>query len=223
VTSKSLNLYKLLKLFGLKERQLTSALRRELYAERKKLDSGSDGGGDFHVPFWADAKGHVIGRVDLLEQTQARVDACEQRKRLYPQLASGFLDWLEQIKRSTNYEVGWREGHVHNHYPIPELGLTVKVDNLLALSIGRDQYRLVYPYFTEKPVLSEQWARVGLWVMGEALPMHSRVDMEILDVLRGQAFSGKSVFLKGDEEALFSRRYKAILSEWDALRPEYGL
>jgi hypothetical protein len=223
MTSKKINLHKLLKLFGLQDRQLTSALRRELYGERKRLESGPGEGGDFHVPFWSDAKSHVIGKVDLISQTQVRVETSEQRKRLYPRLANGFLDWLEQTKRSTNESVGWREGNVHSHYPIPELELTLKVDNMLALQIGPDRYRLIYPYFTEKPVLIDQWARVGLWAMGEALPNHSLSNMEILDILRGRAFSGGSLFLKGDEEYLFSKRYREILGEWDDLRPEYGL
>lgn len=223
MTSKTINLHKLLKLFGLKDRQLTSALRRELYGEKKRIENGPGEGGDFHVPFWSDAKAHVIGKVDLVQQTQARVEASDQRKRLYPQLADGFLDWLEQTKRSTNEKVGWHEGNVHNHHSIPELDLTLKVDNMLALKIGPDRYRLIYPYFTEKPILHEQWARVGLWAMSEALPDHSRSNMEILDILRGRAFSGARLFLKGDEEYLFSKRYREILDEWDNLRPEYGL
>jgi hypothetical protein len=103
------------------------------------------------------------------------------------------------------------------------LDLTLKVDNLLALRIGEEKFRLVYPYFSETPVLYERWARVGLWAMSEALPNYSLTDIEILDVLRARGFRGSRLFLKGDEEALFSRRYAEILKEWDGLRTEYGL
>jgi len=59
--------------------------------------------------------------------------------------------------------------------------------------------------------------------MGEALPNHSPTDMELLDVLRAKGFRGSRMFLKGDEETLFARRYGEILSQWDELRAEYEL
>ena len=59
--------------------------------------------------------------------------------------------------------------------------------------------------------------------MGEALQKYSSTDMEILDVLRGRAFRGLSISLKGDEEALFVGRYREILQKWDVLRLEYGI
>lgn len=183
----------------------------------------SSGGGDFHVPFWADAKLHIIGTFDLISQTASRIDASRQRKRLYPQLAAGFLKWLNDLKRSTNESVGWKEGSIHNHYELPDYELIVKVDNLLCLKIGEDRYRLVYPYFSEKPPLTDQWARVGLWLMAEALSDHDMNDMEVLDVLRGRSFSGSNIPLTGEEGKIFGKRYKEILKEWDALRPHYGL
>lgn len=224
MTAKTLHLNKLLKFFGLVDQQLITELRKELRAERRKRDGGSgDGGGDFHVAFWADAKLHMIGVHDLTRKTEIRVEASKQRRRLYPLLAAGFLDWINRLKRSTNERVGWREGSVHNHLDLAEYELTIKVDNLLSLQIGEGQYRLVYPYFSELPILAERWARVGLWLMSEALPDHSITNMEILDVLRGRSFSGANVFLKGDEEVLFSRKYKDIIDEWDALRLQYDL
>ncbi len=47
--------------------------------------------------------------------------------------------------------------------------------------------------------------------MSEALPDHSRSNMEILDILRGRAVLWRRLFLKGDEEYLFSKRYREIL------------
>jgi hypothetical protein len=224
MTAKTLHLGKLLKFFGLIEQPLITELRKELRAERKKLNGiKSEGGGDFHVAFWSDAKLHVIGIHDLIAQTETRIDVSPQRRRLYPLLADGFLEWLNRLKRSTNERVGWREGSVHNHFEIPDFELTLKVDNLLCLKIGDERYRLIYPYFSEKPILSEKWARVGLWLMSEALPDHDIADMEILDVLRGRSFAGGSTFLKGDEEMLFAQRYRDILTDWDALRPHYNL
>ena len=223
MTPKSMNLSKLLKLFELNEAQLTTALRSELRTERRKaLDIDDDGGGDFHVPFWSDAKLHVMGLVELLKQVEVRVDASKQRKRLYPLLARGFLLWLDNLRRGTNRKIGFEPISAHNHFEFAELGLTLKVDNLLCVKIGEDRYRLVYPYFSEKPVLGAKWARVGLWAMTEALENYSYTDMEILDVLRGNSYSGLNFSLKGDEEALFISKYREIKAKWDELRPEYG-
>lgn len=224
MSPKSLNLNKLLKFFELSDSQLTSALRAELRTERRKvLELEGDGGGDFHVPFWADAKLHVMGALDLLSQVDFRVGASKQRKRLYPLLAQGFLAWLEGLRRSTNRGIGFEPMGAHNHFDFDEISLTLKVDNLLCMKIGDDNYRLVYPYFSEKPVLGPKWARVGLWAMTEALEQFRYTDMEILDVLRGRSYSGLTLSLKGDEEALFVSRYREIRTRWDELRPEYGL
>lgn len=215
-----LHLHKLLKLCGLSEQGLTSAIRRDLREELRRSEQAS-GGGDFHTPWWSDAKGHVFGYVDLIPQTDFRVKQNDKRVRLYPMLTSGFLDWLKELRRGTNARIGRLEENVHNHYPVPGTNLIVKVDNLLSLRIGDDAHKLVYPYFSEKPVLQPQWARVGLWLMSEALPDFSVTDMEILDVLRGRSYSGLTTFFRGDEEAIFAARYAEIVAEWERLMPEY--
>jgi len=223
MTPKSLHLNKLLKLFELREQPLVSAVRAELRAERDKLLGYKDGGGDFHAPFWFDAKLHVQDLVDLPTSTTARIAASKQRQRLYPLLKDGFLSWFDVVRRRTNERVGWGEVSAHNHYVFPDLDLTVKVDNLLSLRIGEDSYRLVYPYFAEAPVLSERWARVALWVMSEALPRFSITNMEVLDVLRSRGYRGSQIFLKGDEDALFNDRYAQLAALMDELRSEYQL
>jgi len=164
-----INLNKLLKLCGSTEKELISALRRDIADELRRETEEGHSPRDFHGPFWSDAKGHVIGVVDLVRQTEHRVAANDRRKRLYPALTVGFLAWCQDLRRSTNARLSWMEERVHNRYPVPSLELTVKVDNLLGLKIGHDRHRLVYPYFSEKPVLSEKWARIGLWLMSEAL------------------------------------------------------
>lgn len=223
MTPRTLNLNKLLRLFDLRDQQLTSALRSELRTERDKVLGLKEGGGDFHSAFWKDAKWHVRGLVNLRLETDVRIEASKQRKRLYPLLTEGFLAWLRELSRATNQRVTWSETSAHNHYLFEELLLTVKVDNLLALRIGEEQFRLVYAYFPERPLLSERWARVGLWAMSEALPQYSITDMEILDVLRAKGFRGSRLFLRGDEEKLFADRYAEILAQWDELRSDYDL
>ncbi|MEQ1882502.1 MAG: hypothetical protein ABL878_16210 [Burkholderiales bacterium] len=218
-----LHLNKLLKLAALAENKLISAIRDDLRSERRKVLGLSSGGGDFHTAFWSDAKGHVIGVVDLPSQTAMRIEGNPTRKRLYPELANGFLNWLDLLRRSTNRGIGWSPESVHNRYEVPGLGVTVKVDNLLGLRIGDDQHKLVYPYFSEEPVLEDRWARMGLWLMREALPNHDIAQMEILDVLRSRSFSGDRLFLTGGEEALLARRYGEIATIWENLRVEYGV
>jgi hypothetical protein len=132
VTAKSIHLNKLLKLYGFEEKRLVSSLRSELRNERDKLLGLEKGGGDFHSPFWADAKLHVIGAVQLRTSTSARVAALKQRSRLYPALAEGFLAWFDGLKRATNERIGLENGRVHNHIQMESLELELKVDNVLA-------------------------------------------------------------------------------------------
>lgn len=224
MTIKVINLNKLLYLCALPDNVLTSELRDDLRTERNKRLGKKSGGGHFHHPWWGAAKKHAVGLLDLEEHTPALVAAnAKYRKRLYPLLTQGFLSWLRYLRRTTNLRIGWAEEEVHTHYFVPELGLTVKVDNLLALKLGEDRHKLIYPYFSEEPSLDEKWARVGLWLMREALSTYDLADMELLDVLRGRSFSGASHFLKGDEEVVFQRRYQAVVQRWEELKPEYGL
>jgi hypothetical protein len=222
MTPRTIHLNKVLKFFALREQRLTSELRKELRAERDRIAKIKEGGGDFHGAFWRDAKWHVRELLDLRKQTEFRVERSKQRRRLYPLLAAGFLEWLDGVRRNTNEKVGWNESNVHNHYLFAELELTLKVDNLLSLKIG-NHFRLVYPCFTEDPELGEQFARVALWAMSEALPDHPIGEMEVLDVLRGRGWKGSELRLRGNEEELFVRRYAEIAREWDELRPQYNL
>lgn len=220
---KIINLNKLLRLCMLQGNGLIGELRSDLRAERNKKLGIKSGGGHFQYPWWTAAKEHAIGTSDLEEQTLSLIDASRQRKRLYPLLTAGFLNWLNHVRRTTNLDLDWQNEEVHTHYAVPGLELTVKVDNLLALIIGGDKHKLIYPYFSEFPVLEERWARVGLWLMREALSEFDLTHMEILDVLRGRSFEGSSLYLKGDEEALFSSRYSVMFELWESLKPEYNL
>lgn len=218
-----INLNKLLKLCALPENRLISDLRDDLRAERNSNLGAQSNARHFHYPWWSAAKLHVIGRADLRKDSRVLVDANPARKRLYPLLTEGFLRWFEDLRRSTNEPFGWTPERVHNHYAIPELQLTVKVDNLLSLQIGQSQHRLIYPYYSEFPPLNDRWARVGIWLMGNALAEFPTSQMSILDVLRSRSFGGADVMLTGEEEKIFKTRYLKMAELWTSLRPEYGL
>lgn len=218
-----INLNKLLRLCALPENELISELRDDLRTERNKKLGLASGGGHFHHPWWTVAKLHVVGKADLRGHLPLFVEANPYRKRLYPLLTRAFIRWFDELRRSSNEPFGLIEERVHNHYPVPGLELTVKVDNLLGLQIGKNDHRLIYPYFSEDPPISEDWARVGLWLMQKALSGFQIDQMEILDVLRSRSFSGSTLALRGNEEALFKARYLRMLELWKNLRPEYGL
>ncbi len=222
MTVKVINLNKLIRLCMLPANELTSELRSDLRNERDKMLGVKSGGGHFHHPWWTAAKDHVLGKTDLTVQTSILIGISKQRKRLYPLLTERFLSWLVKLRRTTNLEIGWNEANVHTHYTVPGLDLTVKVDNLLALTLNGERHRLIYPYFSEDPPLTEQWARIALWLMNNALPEFSLPEMEFLDILRSQSYSGASLALQGDEKLVFEKRYQVILGRWDELRPEYG-
>lgn len=90
----------------------------------------------------------------------------------------------------------------------------MKVENLLSLKVGDDKYRYVYPYFSDRPALTPDAARLGLWLMSRALPDYSVEDLRILDVLRGEAYSVDKHPLTGNEEEMFTLNYRRILREW---------
>jgi len=80
---------------------------------------------------------------------------------------------------------------------------------------------LTVPYFSEVPVLDEQAARLGLWLLGQAIPGVPHEEIRILDVIRGEPFSIDRYPLAGNEEDDFRGRYATLLEEWETLRGEY--
>lgn len=199
-------------------------LREDIRQEIRKANPVSTArkkGGDFYVGFWADARNHVAGKIDLRLATEDRIEAHKRnRERLFPKLRDGFLLWWEEKRRLRNVPFTVIPDNVRARFEVEGLG-TIKVENTLAFTVGDDGHRIVYPYLCENPALSEEAARVGLWIMQQCIEGYAPQDVRLLDVLRGRSFSILETPLLGDEEALFHFKYEALLSEWDELRKEY--
>jgi hypothetical protein len=214
-----ITLRRLLQLFYLPPNKLQSELRKDIRLEVKKRN-GEDGGQGFYTPFWADAKNHVARKSNLKERTEARIAANHRtRSRLYPLLTTGFLKWWDEKRRWRNEEFNFLS-NVSAQYHFEQIG-TVKVENLIALHVGDEFDRLVYPYFNEIPVLSEEGARIGLWLMHETLSNYQIEDLRILDIQRSQSFGTIDVPLKGNEREVFTANYSRVLREWKKLWEQY--
>lgn len=213
-------LRKLLKILFLPPNERRSALRQDIREEISR-ESGEDaGGGDFYAPFWADAKAHVFGSLDLYDAVDDRVAVNGRRENLYPRLRDGFLLWWNQRRRWTNEP--FQPGRaLKAHFAFPGLNATVKVDSILSVKDGLGAERVVYPYFAPNLTLSDEAARLGLWLLVRAFPTIAPEEFRILDVIRGQTFSLDKNPLVGTEEENFRRRYGQALNERKALRAEY--
>jgi len=215
-----IHLRKLLKIFYLPARERVAVLREDIRNEIQKERGEDTDGGDFYSPFWADAKNHVAGKVDLQAQVKSRIGSNKRRERLYPQLADGFLSWWNEKRRWRNEPFEFLPENVKVQFPIPKLRGVVKIENLLALKVGDQSNRIIYPYFSEKPKLPDEGGRIGLWLLGEALPNYRREDLRILDILRGTSFAAIDYPLQGNERDLFLSKYEGALKEWKKLRKE---
>jgi hypothetical protein len=216
-----IHLRKLLCLFGADAALRTRILRADIRSVLAKEEGKeAKGGGDFHTPFWADAKEHVFGRSDLAVSTEARVANNSTRRRLYPLLKKAFLKWWNERRRWRNEAFDPLPKPILARHPFAGSG-TVKIEGLLGVGIGRGSGRYVYPYFAEEPPLSEEHARLGLWLMSEALPQYRLEDFRILDVLRSKSFSLGDLPLQGDERFAFARKYTEITETWSSLRATY--
>ncbi|MCL4672434.1 MAG: hypothetical protein KJZ64_05760 [Sphingomonadaceae bacterium] len=220
MTLEVIHLRKALKFCMLDDTRAFSALKREAYEDRRRLEVPEDRGGDFFAPFWSDAKAHAVFGTDLLTETAGRINVHRGRARLYPILAARFIEWWRQFSGAMNEPLVPLNESVHARYDFGELGITIKVDNLLCFQIDRDRHRLIYPYFSEEPSISERWARVGLWIMHQALSDFRIQDMVILDVQRGRSFTVRDIDLRGDEEAIFTDRMTILRSLWDSIMDE---
>jgi hypothetical protein len=208
------HLRKLLKLFMMKQNLRSTSIRADAKDVMRKQEGMTEGGGDFHVPFWSDAKAHAAGRLELHLATAHQIDKNWRRKNLYPRLQDGFLLWWNEKRRWINEGISELPKTVKSTFGFADIGGVVKVENLLSLQIGDERFRYVYPDFSERPALTPEYAQLGLWLMSKALPEHRIEDMRILDVIRGEAYSIDKYPLSGNEEAVFTDRYRVILSEW---------
>jgi hypothetical protein len=64
-------------------------------------------------------------------------------------------------------------------------------------------------------------ARLGLWALANAFPQYTPDAFRILDVLRASSFAVADVSFRGDEQAVFTSYYGAIIKEWKTLWDEY--
>lgn len=216
----TISLRKLMQLMLASERRRTSLLRANITSELRRERNGPGEGGDFHSPFWADAKSHASGDTDLRHATPARIRAHRGRARLYPLLTEGFLNWWEERRRRRNEEFEVTEAQIGGRLPLDGLGV-VKIESNLGFSIGDDGYRVIYPYFCEEPEMTADIARLGLWAMSQALPNQELDDLRVLDVLRATSFSTVESAMRGTEEQEFRALYRVLIDRWRELRREY--
>lgn len=220
MTIENIHLRKLLKLAFLESNQRRSALRADIREDIRREAGDNEGGGDFYTPFWADAKAHVFDGADLNEMTDSRIAANARRQNLYPQLKDGFLHWWNEKRRWTNtpFKPGRKLKAI---FKFPEFDATVKVDNLLTVIDGDGEEYVVYSYFAPEPILSEEAARLALWLLTKSLPNVPPSEFRVLDILRGKTFSIDRHPLAGDEELEFRARYGRLIRERDELQSEY--
>lgn len=205
------HLRKLLRFFMFEQKDLRTYLKRDILEEKYKEQGIADGGMDFYTPFWSDAKEYAAGLIDLTEATDVRVAANKNRANLYPKLRDGFINWWEEKRRWSNQSFELIETPIKGEFELSGVDATVKVENLMCFKVGEDQKRLIYPYFSDWPVLNADYARLGLWGVQQALAMHENETFRILDVIRATSFSLDDYPFQGDEEDFFIREYKRIL------------
>lgn len=216
----NIHLRKILKLLFLDDQRRQSALRADIREDIRREAGYEGGGGDFYSPFWADAKAHVFGGGDLRASTDVRIGANARRTNLYPQLRDGFLQWWEERRRWSN--APFQPGQaLKGSYRFPSLDAIVKIDSVLTVVDGGGDEHVIYSYFSPDPVLSDDAARLALWLMTQVFPRVPTTELRILDIIRGRTFSIDRTPLLGDEEIEFGSRYARLIRERDELRREY--
>lgn len=212
-------LRKVLQLFYANEPLRRSVLKEDIRLDRRKEAGGTRSqGGDFYLPFWSDVKKHISGDGDLAQMTVDRIASNRNFKRLYPLLKDGVLELLSAKLRWSNEPVEIIPQSVHGNLNIEELDAIVRIRDALHARVREKYTRVVYPYFSEEPALSEEAGRLGLWAMQQALPNLDPSDMRLIDPLRRVFFSPETTPLQGDEKTVFVGKYRLLVSEWERLK-----
>lgn len=198
-----------------------SILKEDIRLDRKKETGGTRSrGGDFYLPFWSDVKTHIAGRGDLTQLTQVRILSNTNFKRLYPLLTDGILELLSAKLRWSNEPVEIVPISMHGNLRIESLSATVRVRDALHARVRGEYTRVVYPYFSEVPALSEEGGRLGLWAMQQVLTEADPAYMRVTDALRRTFFSPQTTPLQGNEETIFHEKYSSLIGEWERLKLE---
>lgn len=214
-------LRKALQLFYAPHSLRRSILKEDIRLDRKKETGGTRSrGGDFYLPFWSDVKRHISGESDLIELTDDRIKSNRNFKRLYPLLRDGVLELLSAKLRWSNEPVEIIPQSVHGNLRIEDFGGTIRIRDALHARVRGEYTRVVYPYFSEEPALSEEGGRLGLWVMQQALTELDPSDMRIIDPLRRTFFSPQTTPLQGNEKVVFREKYRSLIGEWERLKHE---
>lgn len=215
-----IHLRKLLKLLYSDPSRRVAALRSDIRDDISRETGTSTGGGDFYGPFWRDAKDHVFGISDLHQTTKARIESNSGRANLYPRLRDGFLLWWDKRRRWTNEPFIQAES-LNSTYRNPTLNVQVKIENILSVRGSRDDDHFIYPYFSPDPILNDESARLGLYILSQSLSRIPTEEIRVLDVIRGKNFSFERTPLHGNEEDIFKRKFLELEKEWKSLRSEY--
>lgn len=218
---KKIHLRKVLALMFATDAKATSVLRADIRDEIRKASGIGSEGGDFHTPFWYDVRGHIDGSKELGLSVAERITANPRRDRLYKAMQTGFLDWWDHKRRWTNETSSSQFLAVKGQIDFPEIGCTVKVENMLAMFIGNARNRIIYPYFAEEPSLKPEGARLGLWALTESIKGYPPEELRILDVIRGQSYAITDITLTGTERYEFQQKYILLLKRWNSLWKEY--
>ena len=217
MTLEDIHLRKALRFLASPGSSQRTLLRRDIREEREVREGG---GGDFYSPFWADAKNHAAGNSNLHETTEARVEANYRRRNLYPPLRDGFLQWWQdQTNRWGNQAHRLLEVSRRGAFDIAELGCHIKVHNILTFEVGTAQ-RLVYPYWFHDPALGERYGRIALACLAQAFPDDDPRTFKVLDVERGQVYSGNELPVAADDFRLFVGEMTQLVAARAALARE---
>jgi hypothetical protein len=212
-----IHLRKALQMLYADARLQRSLLRRDISEDRRRDEGDREGGGDFYSGFWADVKAHIAGRANINDLVAARVSANKGRARLYPALASSFdVMWREKM-RWRNEPFQFAPQNLKARFNIPELQITLKIENTISIIAYDGSPRIIYPYFSEKPAVTDEAARIALVLLASAFPAQQLEDFRLVDILHRGYFRPGDLEINGREREIFISKYRALLALWRSL------
>jgi hypothetical protein len=87
----------------------------------------------------------------LSDLTAKRVLSNKACSRLYPVLAEGIIDLVNEKLRWSHEEVEILPQSVHGILKFEDLGATIRIEDAISARVKGDYIRVVYPYFSEVP------------------------------------------------------------------------
>ncbi|WP_372053915.1 hypothetical protein P7L74_19820 [Tistrella mobilis] len=217
----SLPLRNALRIIDADAAQRRDLIRKLAYSEFRRNSGTASGGGDYYSTIWSGIKKHISEEADLSIFISEKVVQNTKLGDSYKDLAQSFLEWWNEKRRWINRPYKLESNPPRGNFTVQKSDIQIKLKDTLLISLDKNEFRIIYPYFYKDPQISMLNIRLGLWAMHKCLPDFPLTSLRLLDLRRSQSYGSSDAPFEGNEEKIFEGELEKIRRDWKEARKRY--